>query len=256
MIGGSASIDIIGALHTNQGFLRIDAGRNLVTAGTLTNSGTTVVGGQTAQKVSGDLTNTGTIDVSGGLIVDYATSSPIAAIESQIANARNGGAWDQSGITSSAAREASPPITTLGVIEGSDFQAIHGAGAAFFDLPIDSTSVLVKYTYYGDTDFNGVVDFDDYVRLDAGFNGGLSGWLNGDFDLNGVIDFDDYVLIDAAFNGQSGPPGGTLVTPEPASGFPAVALLVLDGMRRRRARRRRNHVIAKSVTTRSVDSHC
>ena len=28
----------------------------------------------------------------------------------------------------------------------------------------------MKYTYYGDTDFNGVVNFDDYSRTDAGFN--------------------------------------------------------------------------------------
>jgi hypothetical protein len=64
--------------------------------------------------------------------------------------------------------------------------------------------VLVKYTYYGDTDFNGRVNFDDYVRTDAGFNNHASGWLNGDFDLNGIVNFDDYVLIDLAFSTQSG----------------------------------------------------
>ena len=62
--------------------------------------------------------------------------------------------------------------------------------------------MLVKYTYYGDTDFNGVVDFDDYSRTDAGFNQHKTGWLNGDFDGNGVVDFDDYSLIDLAFNTQ------------------------------------------------------
>jgi hypothetical protein len=65
-------------------------------------------------------------------------------------------------------------------------------------------SVLVRYTYYGDTDFNGKVNFDDYVRTDNGFNNHLTGWLNGDFDLNGTVNFDDYVLIDLAFNTQSG----------------------------------------------------
>jgi len=63
--------------------------------------------------------------------------------------------------------------------------------------------VLVKYTYYGDTDFNGVVNFDDYSRTDAGFNQNKSGWLNGDFDGNGVVNFDDYSLIDLAFNLQT-----------------------------------------------------
>jgi len=65
--------------------------------------------------------------------------------------------------------------------------------------------VLVKYTYYGDTDFNGVVNFDDYSRTDAGFSTGKTGWLNGDFDGNGSVNFDDYALIDLAFNTQGAP---------------------------------------------------
>jgi hypothetical protein len=54
----------------------------------------------------------------------------------------------------------------------------------------------------GDTDGNGVIDFNDYARVDFGFNNHLSGWGNGDFDRNGVVDFDDYALIDYAFNVQ------------------------------------------------------
>jgi hypothetical protein len=68
----------------------------------------------------------------------------------------------------------------------------------------------VKYTWYGDTDLNGKVNFDDYVRTDNGFNNHLSGWFNGDFDYNGVVNFDDYVLIDLAFNTQSGTLGRAL----------------------------------------------
>jgi hypothetical protein len=30
--------------------------------------------------------------------------------------------------------------------------------------------VLVKYTYYGDTDLNVLIDFDDYVLIDLAFN--------------------------------------------------------------------------------------
>src|SRR5687767_2717473 len=84
---------------------------------------------------------------------------------------------------------------------------------------IDTSAVLVKYTYYGDTNFNGVVNFDDYSRTDAGFNFGRSGWLNGDFDGNGSVNFDDYALIDLAFNTQGAPqlnglpqPGGKAIT--------------------------------------------
>jgi hypothetical protein len=73
----------------------------------------------------------------------------------------------------------------------------------FDGQPVNPSSTVVKYTYYGDTDFNGKVNFDDYVRTDSGFNNHLNGWANGDFDLNGSINFDDYVLIDLAFNTQS-----------------------------------------------------
>ena len=75
-----------------------------------------------------------------------------------------------------------------------EFKSIYGYTAPFGGASIDSTAVLVKYTYYGDTDFNGVVNFDDYSRMDTGFNGNRSGWLNGDFDCNGVVNFDDYSL--------------------------------------------------------------
>jgi GH43 family beta-xylosidase len=52
----------------------------------------------------------------------------------------------------------------------------------------------------GDADLNGVVNFDDYVRIDNGFTNNLTGWANGDFDGNGQVNFDDYVLIDQSFN--------------------------------------------------------
>ena len=62
--------------------------------------------------------------------------------------------------------------------------------------------MLVKYTYYGDADFNGLANFDDYSRIDNGFSTNKTGWLNGDFDGNGSVNFDDYSLIDLAFNTQ------------------------------------------------------
>jgi hypothetical protein len=98
---------------------------------------------------------------------------------------RNGGNWTGPGITSFAARDNSNHNTTLGAMEAADYQALYGTAATFNGHAIDATTVLVKYTYYGDTDFNGRVNFDDYVRIDAGFNNHRSGWLNGDFDGNG-----------------------------------------------------------------------
>jgi hypothetical protein len=134
------------------------------------------------------------------MIVGTGTSR--ATIESQIAYARNGGAWNRAGITSSGAATNALHSTTLGVLSGADYTSVGGDGT-FEGLSYGAADSLIKYTYYGDTDFNGVINFDDYSRTDAGFNFGRAGWLNGDSDLNGTVNFDDYALIDLAFNVQS-----------------------------------------------------
>jgi hypothetical protein len=128
----------------------------------------------------------------------------IAEIQAMINSARNGGTWDGFGIFSSSARDASPRNTTLGALLGSEYQSVYGPAATFNGQAIAPASVLVKYTYYGDADFNGVVNFDDYSRTDNGFSTNKTGWLNGDFDGNGAVNFDDYSLIDLAFNTQTG----------------------------------------------------
>jgi hypothetical protein len=68
--------------------------------------------------------------------------------------------------------------------------------------------VLVKFTYYGDTNLDGVVNSSDYTRIDAAYladqssSNSLTGWFNGDFNYDGVINGSDYTLIDNAFNMQ------------------------------------------------------
>jgi hypothetical protein len=144
------------------------------------------------------------------LILDYTPArrgrggTPLQMIQNLINLGRNGGAWANAGITSGVAAANDQHNTTLGAMEAADFLSIYGAAAPFDGEAIDDTAVLVKYTYYGDSDFNGKVNFDDYVRTDNGFNNHQSGWTNGDFDGNNAVNFDDYVLIDLAFNTQSG----------------------------------------------------
>jgi hypothetical protein len=61
---------------------------------------------------------------------------------------------------------------------------------------------FLKYKQ-GDADTNGVINFDDYARIDDGFNNHRTGWANGDFNDDNVVNFDDYALIDLAFNMQN-----------------------------------------------------
>src|SRR5206468_359499 len=83
------------------------------------------------------------------MIVDYAgaRSPTLSAIESLIASARNFGAWNGSGLTSTAAKSNQQANTTLGAIEASDYKNVTG-GTTFDGETIDNSAVLVKYTYY------------------------------------------------------------------------------------------------------------
>jgi hypothetical protein len=69
-------------------------------------------------------------------------------------------------------------------------------------VSVASTDVLLKYTYGGDANLNGVADGDDYFRIDSYFpqQSALTiGWLNGDFNYDGVVNGDDYFIIDSTF---------------------------------------------------------
>jgi hypothetical protein len=154
------------------------------------------------------ITNNGTIDLADNDMLLGGGS--IAMVSNYIATARHNGAWDQPGLTSTSAGSNILHNTTLGVLTGQQYLAANPGTTTFDGATVSAGNILVKYTYYGDTDLNGRVNFDDYVRTDAGFNNHLTGWANGDYDLNGQVNFDDYVLIDLAFNTQSGTLGRAL----------------------------------------------
>ena len=145
------------------------------------------------------LSSNAILDANDNSLLSSTSKSTIAAL---VKSARHDGAWNGPGITSTAARNSSG-ATNLGVLSGAEYSSVGGAGT-FAGRSYADSDTLVKYTWNGDTDFNGVVNFDDYVRTDNGFNNHLSGWLNGDFDFNGQVNFDDYVLIDLGFNTQNG----------------------------------------------------
>jgi hypothetical protein len=205
--GGTLVVTNGDAEITGGATLNFSAG-SISVSGKLVASGTGQVvlsaGGNKVLRAGGvGFSGSGKIDLNDNdMIVGSVT--PKAFVQQSIASARNSGAWNGAiGITSTAAKNRLPKNTTLGILSGAEFTSV-GGGSTFSGQPYSATDTLVKYTYYGDTDFNGVVNFDDYSRTDSGFNLHKSGWLNGDFDYNNVVDFDDYSLIDLAFNTQSG----------------------------------------------------
>jgi hypothetical protein len=198
-VAGSMLVTGTGVVNYNGGTLAAGA-LSVATGGRLSMS----ADGNRLLKVGAvSVASAGTIDLNDN-DMQVTGGTGIAPVTALVAGARAGGAWTGSGITSSAARNKPDHTTTLGVLGGADFRQANGPSATFDGSPVADNDVLVKYTWYGDTDFNGRVNFDDYVRIDNGFNSHLTGWFNGDFDLNGQVNFDDYVMIDLAFSAQSG----------------------------------------------------
>ncbi len=167
-------------------------------------------GGNVLVTQSLSLTNGGNLDLNDNdMLLDYTGASQLGAVVGLISAARNGGAWNGTGLDSSAAA-ASGGLTSLAAVESADYKSIYGGNATFDGQQLDNDAIVIKYTYYGDSDLNGKVDGADYARVDAAFNqeatnhSNIAGWFNGDFDYNGKSDGADYALIDAAFNAQLG----------------------------------------------------
>ncbi len=165
------------------------------------------------------------------LVVDYTgVSSPLAAVATWVRaglNAAGGGYWDGMGITSSVAAAYPDQLTAVGVLDNTDVEV--GGKTEFAGETVDPTSVLARYTWWGDANLDGVVDANDYDVIDKMFLfppvPDDMGWWTGDFNYDGVIDANDYDRIDRAFLFQAGPltppramllppPGQTIAAPD------------------------------------------
>ncbi len=120
------------------------------------------------------------------LIVNYSGSTPLPAIRASIISGYAGGAWSGAGLTSSKAATG-PDVgkTALGYAEASALALGNFAGQA-----VDGTSVLVKYTYYGDANLDGQVDISDLGALATAWQTSAT-WSQGDFDYSGFVDISD-----------------------------------------------------------------
>ena len=142
------------------------------------------------------------------LVLDYdpAGPNPFASVQQLIASAYDFGAWDGNGILTNMP-DAAGGLTTLGI---ADPAALFGLGASdtmeFSGQTADGSTVLIKYTYAGDANLDGVIDGGDYGIIDNFVQvPGASGYFNGDFNYDGVIDGGDYGIIDNNIQAQGAP---------------------------------------------------
>jgi len=171
------------------------------------------------------ITDDGTLDLTDNAAVIHADPLSRFDVLAQIGNlarsARgNDGAWAGTGLTSSTAKDDTSRLTALAVIL-NDKGADQGPFCTdFLGETVDVNSILVKYTWNGDANLDGVINADDYFRIDSGFLSQAKGYQNGDFNYDGVINADDYFLIDSAYLGQKGPLSAAVrapAVPEPAT---------------------------------------
>jgi hypothetical protein len=101
--------------------------------------------------------------------------------------------------------------------------------------------IAVRYTLEGDLNLDGVVDADDYFRIDSGFLGGARTYSEGDVNYDGRVDADDYFLVDSTFLKQvegaaatANAPAGAVVTRMPT--FSRERINVTDFATRKRNR--------------------
>jgi hypothetical protein len=218
-------------------------GLNITTGGKVT---VTAATGRSVL-VTPSLSVTGVLDLTGNDLLVQAGDLP--SITTLIKSGYNLGSWNGHGIISSTAANDTSHVTAVGAILNSvdGINPLYGSGApeGLFD-GVDPVfnDVLVKYTYYGDTNLDGIVDATDYSRIDNGYLNHLSGWFNGDFNYDGVVDGSDYTLIDNAYNSQSAQLSASITAeiaapaavPEPSTTIFLALLAPLPLLSRRRYR--------------------
>src|SRR5205823_1047007 len=165
------------------------------------------------------------------LIIDYTGASPLLPqIFNYLKSGYNAGDWRGFGINSKSAHLASltPHPTALGYAEASAL-----ALGTFDGQSIDGSTIVIRYTWSGDANLDGLVNALDFNALATNF-GAASGklWTDADLNYDNIINTLDFNALASNFNQPAFPsaPLGSLI-PEPSSLALATVLLLL---RRRR----------------------
>jgi hypothetical protein len=113
--------------------------------------------------------------------------------------------WDGHGITSSVSEEDA----ASGVPYGGNSAVGYADNNDIGNSSIGNNSVLVRFTYYGDADLNGVVNLNDFDDWLYGYTGGTGtagdvNWSVGDFAYTGHVDLNDFDLWLASYTSGDG----------------------------------------------------
>ncbi len=156
-----------------------------------------------------------------------------------------------SNLTAVAARVNSGFAGGAGIVSttmGSGLETVGFGLNSFLSYPtfngvaVNDDSVLIKYTYFGDSNLDGFVTDDDLGYFLAGYGSDISAnpWILGDYNHDGFTTDDDLGFFLAAYGSTPGLSGGGIqAIPEPSTlvlGTLAGLGLGALSLRRRRAK--------------------
>jgi hypothetical protein len=227
------------------------AGIVSITGGTLaiTGAGSLGAGSLGGSAVPLIISGPGVLDVgTSGMVIEYgsnpspvgdlsfartARNYPAGSIQRYAQTAINGLSWNGPGITSSYAENDPNGLTAVGVADENDLDNVYpsdytvagGGSGTWMGQPInDTNNVLVRMTWYGDGNLDGVVNRLDVSALSQGYNGiaGYVGWSDGDYTYSGDITKVDVSLLAQSYLFQGAPLGDAITSGQ------AQYLLALD----------------------------
>jgi hypothetical protein len=218
-----------------------------VSAGTLAIAGVGSLGSGSVSSLN--ISGNGVLDVgSSGLVIEYGSGTspvgdlsfaqsarnyPANSIQHYAQTGFNGLNWNGTGIVSSYAANDPSGLTAVGVADENDLDNVYpadytvgggGRGTWLGQAINDPNNVLVRLTYYGDGNLDGVVNKFDVAALAQGYSGlaGYIGWSDGDYTYAGYISKLDISLLAQSYVFQGAPLGDAITAGQ------AQYLLALD----------------------------
>jgi hypothetical protein len=247
--GVGSSMPAINPLASNGGMFQVIGGRSFSTVGNYTNSGRTVLGLNSAVDITGALNNTGTVDVGGVVVVGDSVTTPLSTIAAQVTSGFAGGSWNGIGIDSSpavavAADNTNGHKTGVGYALASSL-GIVGMGT-FAGQAVTDSSIVVRYTYLGDSNLDQTVNLLDLNSIATNFGQSGKMWVDGDANYDGQVNILDFNAVAENFGmsgvgssppappAEAGSPGLGAIVPEPGMIEAAWGLLLVLRRRKRR----------------------
>jgi hypothetical protein len=130
-----------------------------------------------------------------------AAQATLTSVATLISSGSNGGTWTGMGITSLAAATSVSGLATLGFANNAELGL-----TSFNGQTIDTNAVLIKYTYFGDSNLDGFVTDDDLGYFLAGYGTAIGNnpWSLGDYNHDGFTTDDDLGYFLASYASTPG----------------------------------------------------